>query len=100
MLETSRAVVAHAFNPSTWEAEVGQFLSSRSAWSTEFVPGQPGLYRETVPGKTKNKQNNNNKQKTKTNKQRKKQINIKLTIYYKLSLSNKNVTGERTLLSL
>jgi hypothetical protein len=31
----SQAVVAHAFNPSTWEAEVGEFLSSRSAWSTE-----------------------------------------------------------------
>jgi major histocompatibility complex class I len=30
-----RAVVAHAFNPSTWEAEAGGFLSSRPAWSTE-----------------------------------------------------------------
>jgi major histocompatibility complex class I len=28
-------VVAHAFNPSTWEAEAGGFLSSRTAWSTE-----------------------------------------------------------------
>jgi hypothetical protein len=28
-------VVAHAFNPSTWEAEAGEFLSSRPAWSTE-----------------------------------------------------------------
>ena len=28
-------VVAHAFNPSTREAEAGGFLSSRSAWSTE-----------------------------------------------------------------
>jgi major histocompatibility complex class I len=28
-------VVAHAFNPSTWEAETGGFLSSRLAWSTE-----------------------------------------------------------------
>jgi hypothetical protein len=25
----------YAFNPSTWEAEAGGFLSSRSAWSTE-----------------------------------------------------------------
>jgi hypothetical protein len=31
----SWAVVAHAFNPSTWEAEAAGFLSSRSAWSTE-----------------------------------------------------------------
>jgi hypothetical protein len=28
---TSRAVVAHAFNPSTWEAETGRFLSLRPA---------------------------------------------------------------------
>jgi hypothetical protein len=31
----SRAVVAHAFNPSTWVAEAGRFLSSRPALSTE-----------------------------------------------------------------
>jgi hypothetical protein len=30
-----QAVVAHAFNPSTWETEAGGFLSSRPAWSTE-----------------------------------------------------------------
>jgi hypothetical protein len=41
-------VVAHAFDPSTWEAESGGFLSSRPAWSTEQVPGQPGLHRETL----------------------------------------------------
>jgi hypothetical protein len=53
-------MVVHAFNPSTWEAEAGGFLSSRPAWSTELVPGQPGLYRETLSGikeKTKTKQN-------------------------------------------
>jgi hypothetical protein len=47
------AVVVHAFNPSTREAEAGGFLSSRPAWSTEWVPGQPGLYRETLSRKTK-----------------------------------------------
>jgi hypothetical protein len=31
----SQTVVLHAFNPSTWEAEAGGFLSSRPAWSTE-----------------------------------------------------------------
>jgi major histocompatibility complex class I len=36
-------VVAHAFNPSTWEAEAGGFLSSRPAWSTKWAPGQPKL---------------------------------------------------------
>jgi hypothetical protein len=33
--DLSRAVVAHAFNPSTWKAKAGRFLSSRPAWSTE-----------------------------------------------------------------
>jgi hypothetical protein len=28
-------MVAHAFNPSTWEAEASGFLSSRPAWSTK-----------------------------------------------------------------
>jgi hypothetical protein len=48
-----RVVVAHAFNPRTWEAETGRFLSSRPAWSTKWFPGQPGLYRETLSPKTK-----------------------------------------------
>jgi hypothetical protein len=30
-----QAVVAHAFNPSTWEAEAGGFLSLKPAWSTK-----------------------------------------------------------------
>ena len=46
-------MVAHAFNPSTWEAEAGEFLSSGPAWSTEWVPGQPGLYRECTTTTTK-----------------------------------------------
>jgi hypothetical protein len=49
----SRAVVVHTFNPSTWEAEEGGFLSLRPARSTQWVPGQPGLYRETLSWKTK-----------------------------------------------
>ena len=53
--KTCLAVVAHTFNPSTWEAEAGRFLSLRPAWSTEWVPGQPELYRETLSWKT-NKQ--------------------------------------------
>ena len=42
----SWAVVAHTFNPSTWEAEAADF----------WVQGQPGLHRET--SKNKNKQTN------------------------------------------
>jgi hypothetical protein len=58
--------VAHAFNPSTWETEAGGFLSSRPAWSTELIPGQPELHRETMSQKNKNKnKNKQTKQKTK-----------------------------------
>jgi hypothetical protein len=32
---TWQGMVVHAFNPSTWEAEAGRFLSSKTAWSTE-----------------------------------------------------------------
>jgi hypothetical protein len=57
-------MVAHAFNPSTREAEAGGFLSSRPAWSTKWVPEQPELHRETLSWKTNKKQNKNkNKQK-------------------------------------
>jgi hypothetical protein len=46
----------------TREAEAGGFLSSRLAWSTKWVPGQPGLYIETLSRKTKqNKTKNVNK---------------------------------------
>jgi hypothetical protein len=56
-------VVVHAFNPSTWEAEAGRFLSSRPAWSTE-----PGLHRETLSQKqNKTKQNKTKQNKTKQN---------------------------------
>ena len=54
-------MVVRTFNPSIWEAEAGRFLSSRQAWSTEGVPGQPELHRETLSGK-----------KQKTNKQKEK----------------------------
>ena len=48
-------MVAHASNPSTREAEAGGFMSSRPGWSTKWVPGQPGLYREILSRKTKPK---------------------------------------------
>jgi hypothetical protein len=53
--ERDQGVVVHAFNPSTWEAEVGKFLSSRPTWSTEWVPGQPGLTWKTKQTKQTNK---------------------------------------------
>jgi hypothetical protein len=51
-------MVAHAFDPSTLEAEAGRFLSLRPSWSTKWVPGQPALYRETLSWKQTNKQTN------------------------------------------
>jgi hypothetical protein len=39
-------VVAHAFNPSTWEAEGGESLSSWPARYKEQVPEQPGYTEE------------------------------------------------------
>jgi hypothetical protein len=38
--KSNRVVVAHAFNPSTWEEEASTFLSSRPTWSTEFQDSQ------------------------------------------------------------
>jgi hypothetical protein len=50
----------HDFNPSTWEAEAGRFLSLMPTWSIEQVPGQPELHRDCVSKKNKitNKQAN------------------------------------------
>ena len=45
------------FNHSTREAESGGFLGLRPAWSTKWVSGQPGLYRETLSRKTKQQKN-------------------------------------------
>jgi hypothetical protein len=73
-------VVAHTFNPSTWEAEAGGFLSSRPAWSTKRVPGQPGLHRETL-SQNKNKNKNKNKQTNKQRNQRKRGKNVASELY-------------------
>jgi hypothetical protein len=56
-------MVAHAFNPSTREAEAGGFMSLRPAWSTKWVSGQPGLYRETLSQKTEQNRTKQNKTK-------------------------------------
>jgi hypothetical protein len=50
--KTSCVVVAHAFNPSTWEAEAGRFLSSRTASLVYKVSYRTA---RTNPVKTKNK---------------------------------------------
>jgi hypothetical protein len=50
-----------AFNPSTWEAEAGEFLSLRPAWSTEFQDShgyteKPCLQKSKQTNKQTNKQ--------------------------------------------
>jgi hypothetical protein len=45
----------------TWEAEAGGSLSSRSAWSTEGVSGQPWLQRNPVSQINKSNLNQTNK---------------------------------------
>ena len=49
-----QAVMAHAFNPSTLEAEAGISVSSRPAWSTR-ASSRPQTYREILSQKTKRK---------------------------------------------
>jgi hypothetical protein len=55
-------VVAHAFDPSTQEAEAGGFLSSRPAWSTNrTIQRNPVSKNKTKQNKTKQKENETNK---------------------------------------
>ena len=56
-------VVAHTFNPSTWEGGRGRWISvsSRPAWATRRVPGQSELCGEIISRKTRQKQINKQK---------------------------------------
>ena len=65
-------MVAHAFNPSTWETEAGRFLSARPSWSlqSEFQDCQgytenPCLKKQNKKQKTKNKKTRTKKKKKK-----------------------------------
>jgi hypothetical protein len=62
-----RDMVAHAFNPSTWEAETSGFLSLRPAWSTKWVPGQPRATQRNPVSKNKKQKQKQNKNNTKKN---------------------------------
>jgi hypothetical protein len=56
-------VVAHAFNPSTREAEAGGFLSSRPAWSTEFQNSQGYTEKPCLKKKKKKKEREREREK-------------------------------------
>ena len=47
--------MAHIFNASTQDADTGGSLSSRLAWSTDWVLGHQGLHRETLSQTKQNK---------------------------------------------
>ena len=40
--------MVRTFNPGISEAEAVRSMSLKTAWSTELVPGQPKLHRETL----------------------------------------------------
>ena len=71
--------MAHAFNPSTQEAEAGGFLSSRPAYSTEWVPGQDSEGYTEKPWLEK--QNKKQKQKQKQKDKEEHFIHVKGKIY-------------------
>jgi hypothetical protein len=50
--------------PALGETEAGRCPNSRPAWSTEGVPGQPRLHRETMSQQLPQKNNNNTPQRT------------------------------------
>jgi hypothetical protein len=79
-------MVAHTFTPSIWGSEASGSVRLRPAWSTEGVPGQPELHRNTLPGKTKSNQtklNIKHKNKTKIkNPTQPKQQNTSKTVSY------------------
>ena len=86
MLSSSHAVVAHTLNPSTWEAEAGESLGSRPAWSTEWVPGQPGIHREILSRKQNEQINKQTKNKNQNQKnQQQKQPHDSLCVHHKIS---------------
>ena len=56
----SGVVMVHAFNSSTWEAKAGGSLNLMPVWSTNWVPGQPVLQRETLSQKSEQRNKHKN----------------------------------------
>jgi hypothetical protein len=66
-------VVVHTFNPELERQRQVDLWSLRPTWSTEQLPGQPGLNRETL---FQTKQNKTKQNKTKQNKTKQKLVSI------------------------
>jgi hypothetical protein len=52
-------VVVHTFNPSTWEAEAGRFLSLRSAYSVYRMSSRTARATQRTPASKKKKKKKN-----------------------------------------
>jgi hypothetical protein len=75
-------VEAHAFNPSSWEAEAGRFLSSRPAWSTNYKVISrtvKAIQRNPVKKKERRKERKKERKKERE-KERKREIKRKLPL--------------------
>ena len=88
-------MLAHAFISSTQELAAGRSLSSRPAWFTKQVPGQPGLHRETLFQKKKKKKKNKTKTKKKQNKTKQKKKKTKTKQKQKQNKTKQNKTKHK-----
>ena len=84
-------MVAHAFNPSTWEAEAGRFLSSgQPGLQSEFQDSsrgyteKPCLKNKQTNKTNQNKQQQQNQAKQKTKKQQRKRNEVETNLSYRM----------------
>jgi hypothetical protein len=74
-------VVVHAFNPSTWEAEAGRFLSSRPAWSTKVSSRTAKATQRNPVSKNKKTKKQKKNQKKKKKKKKKKKYKLGVLVH-------------------
>jgi hypothetical protein len=71
-----RAVVAHAFNPSTWEAEAGGFLSSEASLVYKVSSRTARATQRNPVSKSQTKKQQQQKKKTQINRKKRKKKEI------------------------
>jgi hypothetical protein len=74
-------VVAHAFNPSTWEAEAGGFLSSEASLVYRVSSRTARAIQRNPVSKTKTNKQKKKKQKTKKKNQNKQKKDLLIPNY-------------------